>query len=337
MFSVFKRKQRTWMQCAMNVMHFIHNIFTCSIRHADRVVGFLCILSVCAVFWIYNNVSDRPVHFSNRHVIIANSHRWNELLNGTYQQVWPKTFNETDDRIEVQLRFMEYYGSLSAHRTVKHILPVGTFNFEDLHQGQYHFFEGRCPIQECSIMSNEMSYSADVLLISEMSYFNLLQYLPKPRNQLWIAQHWESAMHDRIDTWLVRRYINWTVSYRRDSTVAISYGKYARKTNTDSTQEIIDYSAGKTKQVAWIVSNCYAANSRLEYAHELAKYIDVDIYGACGSLSCNTTGPESCHNLLEKKYRFFLAFENSNCKDYITEKFYYTALQYVQLFIDFVL
>lgn len=33
-------------------------------------------------------------------------------------------------------------------------------------------------------------------------------------------------------------------------------------------------------RVAWFVSNCGAKNSRLEYARELAKYIDVDIYGS---------------------------------------------------------
>ena len=308
---------------------FSHSMSVSCLHHAHKVVVFLCILSVCAVYWIYTIISDKPVNFSNRHVIITNSHRWNELRNGSHEHVWPKTFNETDDRIESQLRFMEYYGSLPANRTVKRILRVGTFNFEEVHEGQYHFVESKCPIQECSITSNELPHLVDVLLISEMSYVNVLQYLPKPRHQLWIAQHWESAMHDRIDTQLVRRYINWTVSYRRDSTVAISYGKFARKTNANSSEQIVDYGAGKTKQVAWLVSNCHAKNNRLKYAHELAKYIDVDIYGACGSLTCNRTGPESCHDLLVKKYRFFLAFENSNCKDYITEKLYHHALEYV--------
>jgi len=318
-------------------MHFINNISTRCLQHAHKVVGFLCILSVYAVYSIYNSTSDELVHFSNRHVIIANYSRWNELLNGSHEQVWPKTLNETDDRIQVQLRFMEYYGSLPANRTMKSILLVGKFNFWNTHEGQYHFVKGKCPVQECSIMSksNKIPHLADVLLISEMGYFNILQYLPKPHHQLWIAQHWEPAMKDRINAWLIRRYVNWTVSYRRDSTVAISYGKYARKSNTNSSQHKVDYSAGKTKQVAWIVSNCYAANNRLEYAHELAKYIDVDIYGACGSLNCNRSGPESCHNLLQKKYRFFLAFENSHCKDYITEKLYHNALKYVQFVADF--
>jgi len=320
------------------IMDFIHNISISCLHHGDKLVGFLCILSVCAMYWIYNIVSDEPLHFSNRQVFIDNPGRWNELLNASHELVWPKTFNETNDRIQVQLRFMEYYGSLPANRTIKHILRVGTFNFWGVRDGQYHFVEGKCPIQECSIMSHGSSQLADVLLISEMRlfHFSFFHYLPKPHHQLWIVQHWESALkNDRINTWLLRRHVNWTVSYRRDSTIAVSYGKYARKTNVNSSEQIVDYSGGKSKQVAWIVSNCHAKNNRLDYAHELAKFIDVDIYGACGSLNCNRTGPESCHNLLVKNYRFFLAFENSNCKDYITEKLYHIAFEYVLFLIVF--
>ena len=40
-----------------------------------------------------------------------------------------------------------------------------------------------------------------------------------------------------------------------------------------------NYALGKTKKVAWFVSNCGARNKRLEYARELSKHIEVDIYG----------------------------------------------------------
>lgn len=38
-----------------------------------------------------------------------------------------------------------------------------------------------------------------------------------------------------------------------------------------------NYATGKTKKVAWFVSNCGARNNRLGYARELAKYIDVSL------------------------------------------------------------
>ena len=39
-----------------------------------------------------------------------------------------------------------------------------------------------------------------------------------------------------------------------------------------------NYAMNKTKKIAWFVSNCGARNGRLQYAHELQKYIEVKIY-----------------------------------------------------------
>ena len=39
-----------------------------------------------------------------------------------------------------------------------------------------------------------------------------------------------------------------------------------------------------------------------------------------------------CFRMLDTDYKFYLAFENSNCKDYITEKFFVNGLGWVLLF-----
>jgi Glycosyltransferase family 10 (fucosyltransferase) C-term len=79
-------------------------------------------------------------------------------------------------------------------------------------------------------------------------------------------------------------------------------------------------------QVAWFVSNCNDRNGRLNYARELSKHISVDIYGKCGTKTCPRSTESSCFELLKEDYKFYLAFENSNCKDYITEKLFINAL-----------
>jgi len=84
---------------------------------------------------------------------------------------------------------------------------------------------------------------------------------------------------------------------------------------------------GKTKLVAWFVSNCNAVNGRENYVNELRQYIDVHVYGVCGDLSCPRSDARRCFDMLATDYKFYLAFENSNCRDYITEKFYWNALK----------
>ena len=53
--------------------------------------------------------------------------------------------------------------------------------------------------------------------------------------------------------------------------------------------------------------------------------LEIDIFGKCGSLEL-TKEPsieESFRTNIAKIYKFYLAFENSNCQDYATEKFYF--------------
>lgn len=52
---------------------------------------------------------------------------------------------------------------------------------------------------------------------------------------------------------------------------------------------------------------------------KLMEYIPIDSYGKCLN---NKKWPEGVKGIKElmKAYTFYLAFENSNCKDYVTEK-----------------
>ena len=59
------------------------------------------------------------------------------------------------------------------------------------------------------------------------------------------------------------------------------------------------------------------------------RYIAVDIYGKGGWLSCpRGPGKEECWRMLRTTYKFYLAFENSNCWDYMTDKLFINSLRY---------
>ena len=77
--------------------------------------------------------------------------------------------------------------------------------------------------------------------------------------------------------------------------------------------------------ITWFVSNCLAPSGRDEYVAKMQKDSRVDVYGQCSENPALTYGSTEEKNTLSQ-YKFYLAFENSNCKDYITEKFFVNGL-----------
>lgn len=47
---------------------------------------------------------------------------------------------------------------------------------------------------------------------------------------------------------------------------------------------------------------------------------------SCGPHHCPRNKASKCFEMLNRDYKFYLAFENSNCRSYITEKFYVNGL-----------
>ena len=123
-------------------------------------------------------------------------------------------------------------------------------------------------------------------------------------------------------------HFNWTMTYRFDSDIPLSYGRLIRRLQSEE-EEIQSAAAavvaGKTKMVAWMVSHCLTDSRRGDYVNELKLHLPVDIYGDCGTLKCPRSWDftsSDCYDMVESKYKFYLSFENAICRDYVTEKFF---------------
>ncbi|CAH8625187.1 unnamed protein product [Schistosoma guineensis] len=173
---------------------------------------------------------------------------------------------------------------------------------------------------------------ADALILTKDEQPNGI----RPNGQLWFSLTHESPKHISLANTLENE-VNFTISYRFDSTIYSPYGYYEPylKYHGPKTRYPLpsrNFAAGKSKKVAWFVSNCAAKSPRLQYAEELSKYISVDIYGKCGTKVCsrnliNDPSLLDCFKLIRQSYKFYLSFENSLCSWYITEKLYKNALK----------
>ncbi|KAH7969640.1 glycoprotein 3-alpha-L-fucosyltransferase A [Rhipicephalus sanguineus] len=195
--------------------------------------------------------------------------------------------------------------------------------WEDFMDGRRRFLRDQCPVDDCYLYNNYNDVQRGTELAAVVfrgSYSG--PSLSFKRKQVWILHLLENPLHTEyiVDE---GRGIDWVASYRTDSEIVTPYSKFVLYDPlVKSIRRDYDYVQNKTKMAAWFVSNCETSNKRLEYARKLSEYIEVDVYGACGPHECTRSQGKTCYELLDKDYFFYLSFENANCKDYITEKFF---------------
>ena len=74
-----------------------------------------------------------------------------------------------------------------------------------------------------------------------------------------------------------------------------------------------------------MISNCFSQNNREGYLKRLESVIPVTRVGFCSWNKCKKNR-HNCLDELADNHPFYLAFENSLCKDYATEKYANTIL-----------
>ncbi|OWA52656.1 putative Alpha-(1,3)-fucosyltransferase C [Hypsibius exemplaris] len=117
-------------------------------------------------------------------------------------------------------------------------------------------------------------------------------------------------------------YFNLTMTYRLDSHVFFdSFSGFYRPHFISSLAELL---LQKAKGILWLVSHCKTSSHREDYVAELSRFVKVDKFGKCSGLGVKNPCPyPGCPDDFIRQYRFYLAFENSFCRDYVTEKVYW--------------
>ncbi|XP_049817414.1 alpha-(1,3)-fucosyltransferase C-like [Aethina tumida] len=208
---------------------------------------------------------------------------------------------------------------------VKHILFwTKAWDNEDFYLGLGSEPFKRCPINNCFTTSDKKFMPVedfDAVLFHGAEY--TLEKYGKPQkrkhNQVYVSTNRESPINTVDDDF--KNFFNWTMTYRRDSDIIYSYGSFIKMSNTYRMPKADDVTQ-KSKKIAWFVSHCNVQSKRDDLAKEMQKYMEIDIFGSCGNLICPKELSEECYNKIDKEYKFYLSFENSFCKDYVTEKLY---------------
>ncbi|XP_013385410.1 alpha-(1,3)-fucosyltransferase C-like [Lingula anatina] len=188
------------------------------------------------------------------------------------------------------------------------------------------FKDLNCPVNNCVWTDDKAKVKeADAVLFFDHCLKDVIP--PQDRNPQgrWVLVNHESPCH--VNTFKVLSQwdglFNWTMTYTKDSDIYSPYAQVIRNDGDSpvlSRERSLSIARNKSSLVAWMVSNCRTLSKREKYVEELDKYIPVDVYGRCGPLACERRS-KRCSKILSD-YKFYLAFENSLSKDYVTEKFF---------------
>ncbi|CAH1802640.1 unnamed protein product, partial [Owenia fusiformis] len=254
------------------------------------------------------NLNTAAVNLSTADVIAKK-----EVLDETDDILNKSLVTNTSDVIKILL-WTRCFG----HRC----LPLGTDAFKD------------CDVPHCEVINNRSQIEqAQVVMFHTCTVNNLNDVGGPPKyrspSQKWIFRCSEPPTNIRL-----RKYpgmsdaFNFTMTTRLDSDFHMYHGLYT--INPNPPKVLPDYTRGKTKLVAWIVSHCHTRSRREVYVQKLQEFIPVDIYGRCGWLDCprskEAVEEYECFKNVGATYKFYLSFENSDCRDYVTEKVWRNAI-----------
>lgn len=164
-------------------------------------------------------------------------------------------------------------------------------------------------------------------------------FLPSYRrqDQVWVLFNMEPPHNLWGDVKMFNGVFNWTAWYRRDATIWWAYGGQRPLIEEEAKGAGFKFSGknfhgSKLKEVSGMISNCRDPAERYKLVYELQEYLEVEMFGKCYDNQCGNPDAgfeQKCYDNLAI-YKFYLAFENGRCRDYVTEK-YWLALKRDQI------
>ncbi|XP_034025410.1 alpha-(1,3)-fucosyltransferase 7 [Thalassophryne amazonica] len=178
-------------------------------------------------------------------------------------------------------------------------------------------------ISHCFLTDNRLAFSAaDVVVFhhTELSrgWSSLPVHLTRPPSQHWVWLSLEPPVNN-MNLIRFNGFFNWTMTYRRDADIPVPYGL------TLPGGEGHHYTPPENRSclISWVVSRYLPDQARARVYQSLKKHVHIEVYGKWSNK------PLSHNNLLPTISRclFYLAFENSEATDYITEKLWRNSFQ----------
>lgn len=187
----------------------------------------------------------------------------------------------------------------------------------------------KCPKTKCHITyDRDLFPIADAVIFHErnMPSIDRLNILNRPHNrnssQRWIYFTSETPLNSATDAIPFNNFFNWTMTYRTDSDIFLPYLQYRKLDEQEKPPTRRNYAETKRNTTAWLIGNCNFG-FRMRFGLLLEQDTSVYVGGACRhhfgkQIECN----RYCDLDVLKDFKFFLAFENGVCQDYITEKYW---------------
>ncbi|KAF2883560.1 hypothetical protein ILUMI_22624 [Ignelater luminosus] len=187
------------------------------------------------------------------------------------------------------------------------------------------------PFEDCSVKNCIITYKQDDLEIADLVLFTTFPHellRSGSLNQIWTFVTEESPLYTFVDLEFEDNF-DWLMTYKMDSDIPMPYGRTISLTKEEKTKKFDFEEWNKSKKQDVLLVNvdsyCRASNNRWVYIKKLQKYITVDRYGNCGRYKCSGYPTKDCPG--PSRYKFYLAFEDANCNEYITEEVWWHSLE----------